>query len=128
MKKKAAYIFLAIYLLGATELSQLLKMPLLLQHYIEHKEVNQSLSLAKFIYMHYVTDDGDKTDESRDQNLPFKSARFHLQNTVTFSTLKFDLPKIIIHAAPSVWPVFSSSSVSNIALGSLFRPPKSVFC
>ena len=128
MKKKAAYIFLAIYLLGATELSQLLKMPLLLQHYIEHKGLNQSLSLAKFIYMHYVTDDGDKTDESRDQNLPFKSARFHLQNTVTFSTLKFDLPKIIIQAAPSVWPVFSSSSVSNIALGSLFRPPKSVSC
>ena len=73
MKKRAAYLFLAIYLLGATELNQLLKMPLLIEHYMEHKLDNGSLSLLSFMYMHYVGDDGDATDEQKDQNLTWRA-------------------------------------------------------
>ena len=124
MNKKAAYIFLAIYLLGATELSQLLKIPLLIEHYTEHKLDNGNLSLLSFMYMHYVGDDGDTTDEQKDQNLPFKSAHFEMQNTVVFSVFKYELPKIFVNNNRSVWPVMQSNSLSTIALGSLFRPPR----
>ena len=124
MNKKAAYIFLAIYLLGATELSQLLKIPLLIEHYTEHKLDNGNLSLLSFMYMHYVGDDGDSTDEQKDQNLPFKSAHFQMQNTVVFSVFKYELPKIFVSNNRSVWPVMQSNSLSTIALGSLFRPPR----
>ena len=124
MNKKAAYIFLAIYLLGATELSQLLKIPLLIEHYTEHKLDNGNLSLLSFMYMHYVGDDGDTTDEQKDQNLPFKSAHFQMQNTVVFSVFKYELPKIFVNMNRSVWPVMQSNSLSTIALGSLFRPPR----
>lgn len=124
MNKKAAYIFLAIYLLGATELSQLLKIPLLIEHYTEHKLDNGNLSLLSFMYMHYVGDDGDTTDEQKDQNLPFKSAHFQMQNTVVFAVFKYELPKIFVNMIRSVWPVMQSNSLSSIALGSLFRPPR----
>ncbi len=124
MNKKAAYIFLAIYLLGATELSQLLKIPLLIEHYTEHKLDNGNLSLLSFMYMHYVGDDGDTTDEQKDQNLPFKSAHFQMQNTVVFAVFKYELPKIFVNMNRSVWPVMQSNSLSSIALGSLFRPPR----
>jgi len=124
VNKKAAYIFLAIYLLGATELSQLLKIPLLIEHYTEHKLDNGNLSLLSFMYMHYVGDDGDTTDEQKDQNLPFKSAHFQMQNTVVFAVFKYELPKIFINMNRSVWPVMQSNSLSSIALGSLFRPPR----
>jgi len=124
VNKKAAYIFLAIYLLGATELSQLLKIPLLIEHYTEHKLDNGNLSLLSFMYMHYVGDDGDTTDEQKDQNLPFKSAHFEMQNTVVFSVFKYELPKIFVNMIRSVWPVMQSNSLSSIALGSLFRPPR----
>ena len=124
MNKKAAYIFLAIYLLGATELSQLLKIPLLIEHYTEHKLDNGNLSILSFMYMHYVGDDGDTTDEQKDQNLPFKSAHFQMQNTVVFSLFKYELPKIFVNMNCSVWPVMQSNSLSSIALGSLFRPPR----
>lgn len=124
MKKRAAYIFLAIYLLGATELNQLLKMPLLIEHYMEHKLDNGNLSLLSFMYMHYVGDDGDATDEQKDQNLPFKSAHFQMQNTVVFFVFKYEIPKIFVSNNRSVWPVMQSNSLSTIALGSLFRPPR----
>jgi hypothetical protein len=124
VNKKAAYIFLAIYLLGATELSQLLKIPLLIEHYTEHKLDNGNLSLLSFMYMHYVGDDGDTTDEQKDQNLPFKSAHFQMQNTVVFAVFKYELPKIFVNMNRSVWPVMQSNSLSTIVLGSLFRPPR----
>ena len=74
--------------------------------------------------MHYVGDDGDTTDEQKDQNLPFKSAHFQLQNTVVFSVFKYELPKIFTNIHRSVWPVTQSNSLSTIARGSLFRPPR----
>ncbi len=74
--------------------------------------------------MHYVGDDGDTTDEQKDQNLPFKSAHFEMQNTVVFSVFKYELPKIFVNINRSVWPVMQSNSLSTIALGSLFRPPR----
>lgn len=124
MKKRAAYIFLAIYLIGATELHQLLKMPLLLEHYNEHKLDNGNLSLISFIYQHYLGDDGNANDDQKDQNLPFKSAHFQMQNTVVFFVLKYELPKIIIPKNQSGWPVMQLYSLSTIALDALFRPPK----
>ena len=124
MKKKAAYIFLAIYLIGATELHQLLKMPLLLEHYKEHKLDNGNLSLISFIYQHYVGDDGNANDDQKDQNLPFKSAHFQMQNTVVFSVFKYELPKIMVPQKQAGWPVMQSYSLSTITLDALFRPPK----
>jgi hypothetical protein len=124
VKKKAAYIFLAIYLIGATELHQLLKMPLLLEHYKEHKLDNGNLSLISFIYQHYVGDDGNANDDQKDQNLPFKSAHFQMQNTVVFSVFKYELPKIMVTQKQAGWPVMQSYSLSTIALDALFRPPK----
>jgi hypothetical protein len=124
VKKRAAYIFLAIYLIGATELHQLLKMPLLLEHYKEHKLDNGNLSLISFIYQHYVGDDGNSNDDQKDQNLPFKSAHFQMQNTVVFSVFKYELPKIMVPKKKAGWPVMQSYSLSTISLDALFRPPK----
>jgi len=95
VKKRAAYIFLAIYLLGATQLHQLLKMPLLIEHYMEHKLDNGNLSLIGFMYQHYVGDGGNANYDQKDQNLPFKSAHFQMQNTVVFAVFKYEAPKII---------------------------------
>jgi hypothetical protein len=124
VKKRAAYIFLAIYLIGATELHQLLKLPLLLEHYKEHKLDNGNLSLVSFIYQHYVGDDGNANDDQKDQNLPFKSAHFQMQNTVVFSVFKYELPKIMVPQKQAGWPVIQSYSLSSIVLDALFRPPK----
>lgn len=48
VRKTVAILFTAIYLLGATEASQLLKLPVLVQHYYEHKAGNVSVTLLLF--------------------------------------------------------------------------------
>lgn len=73
VRKTVAILFTAIYLFGATEASQLLKLPVLIQHYYEHKKGNDAMTLYSFLQMHYLGNDNDDTDNMRDQALPFKT-------------------------------------------------------
>lgn len=73
MKKLFAISFLFIYLFSTTELSQLLKMPLLAQHFIEHREENKNITFWKFLYMHYAMGDVRDADYEKDIKLPFKT-------------------------------------------------------
>lgn len=63
--------FLFVYLFSSTELSELLKIPLLLEHYTEHQEKSKSLSFGSFLYMHYV--DHENHSDEKDRDLPFQS-------------------------------------------------------
>lgn len=73
MKRTIAASLLVLYLFTATELKQLLKVPVLLEHYQEHKEDDQNLNFISFLYMHYAGDDLNDRDQDRDMQLPFKS-------------------------------------------------------
>lgn len=93
LKKIFAISLLSIYLFSSTELPQLLKMPLLVEHFIEHREQNQQITLWQFLYLHYVIDHGRDADYRKDMQLPFKTH----DNCVT-SVLNVYLPtqKIIV--------------------------------
>ncbi|MCX6182126.1 MAG: hypothetical protein NT150_09385 [Bacteroidetes bacterium] len=70
MKKLLAISLLSLYLLTLTEVGQLIKLPLLVDHFIEHKEKDQNLSLLDFLAMHYSH---SHTPDADDLKLPFKS-------------------------------------------------------
>jgi hypothetical protein len=73
VKKFFAISFLFIYLFSSTELSQLLKTPLLVEHFIEHREENKHLTLWQFLHTHYAAGDVKDADYDKDMKLPFKS-------------------------------------------------------
>ncbi len=62
---------LTILLLNSSEFDQLVKLPALFSHYIEHRQLDTQLSFVSFIKEHYQSD-VDHSD-SKHQNLPFKS-------------------------------------------------------
>lgn len=70
MKKLISILLLFLYLVSTTELYQLLKIPELIEHYIEHKELNPDMTLTAFLRTHYdhPVKDGDY---GKDQKLPF---------------------------------------------------------
>ncbi len=52
----------------------MVKLPLLIVHFLNHKEHNNKITFADFIVMHYVlADDGVDSDTAEDKKLPFKS-------------------------------------------------------
>ena len=58
---------------STTELSQLLKIPLLAEHFIEHKQEDRQLTLWQFLYIHYAMGDVHDADYDKDMKLPFKT-------------------------------------------------------
>ncbi|MDE3236555.1 MAG: hypothetical protein KGO81_11420 [Bacteroidota bacterium] len=73
MKKVVAIFLFSLYFFGSTEAYQLLKLPLLVKHYIKHKEEDPSINITAFLKLHYnkkmVVDD----DFQQDMQLPFKT-------------------------------------------------------
>ncbi|MCS6823426.1 MAG: hypothetical protein NZ529_03960 [Cytophagaceae bacterium] len=73
MQKSLALSLLTLYLLATTELSEVLKVPVLIHHFIEHKSQNASLSVWEFLSMHYSYDGKVHEGHDRETPLPFSS-------------------------------------------------------
>ncbi|KQR95635.1 hypothetical protein ASG01_00825 [Chryseobacterium sp. Leaf180] len=124
MKKLLSFLLIALYLLSTTELYQLAKMPLLVQHYIEHKQLSPEMPLMAFINAHYAHPANDK-DAGTDQKLPFVmhaktlSLVFIVQNkcSLTFQRV------IVYHHAQKI--PFSDEDVSLKGFtDSAWEPPR----
>ncbi len=63
-------MFLSVHLFTNTELCQLVKLPVLLSHYKEHKALNKEITFPVFLTMHYFN--GGPHDGT-DMDLPFKT-------------------------------------------------------
>lgn len=74
MKKAIAIFFLLTYLFGSTDASQLIRLPLLVNHYIRHKHEDHSLTILSFLKMHYVGQQPLDSDYQQDMQLPFKTS------------------------------------------------------
>ena len=93
LKKLFAISFLFIYLFSTTELHQLLKAPVLIEHFIEHKEENKGITLWHFLYVHYALGDVKDSDYEKDMKLPFKT---HHSCVSSFSNVYLPAVKLSI--------------------------------
>ena len=73
LKKLISILCLLVYFFATTEAKQLFKIPVIFQHYAEHREENRQLSLLDFLDMHYMHGSPFDQDYDRDMKLPFKS-------------------------------------------------------
>ena len=73
MKKLAAIFLLLNFLFASTEAHQLLKLPLVFEHYAEHRKEDRNMSFLEFLVMHYLSGSPRDADYERDMQLPFKT-------------------------------------------------------
>lgn len=71
VKKVIAIIFLGLMVALQTPVGQLLKVPLLVEHFIKHSK-KESHSLLAFLEEHYSPGHND-ADKEEDEQLPFKN-------------------------------------------------------
>ncbi len=91
MKKPIAIFFLSLYLFSTTEANQLLKMPLIFEHFKEHKALNKDLSFIQFLDIHYMHQCPKGKDNSKDMQLPFKTVShsiFSISSAIVPTTAK----------------------------------------
>lgn len=120
MKTYITIFFLVLLSLVQTPVGQLLKLPLLIEHFNKHQK-NEGISFFSFLEEHYASEHQD-ADLPEDEQLPFKNISFYAigyaivpevvkANTVTH----FPSDKKIIflkHFTPQYYP------------GNIFHPPK----
>ncbi len=128
MKKLISILLLFLYLVSTTELYQLLKIPELIEHYVEHKELNPDMTLTAFLRTHYdhPVKDGDY---GKDQRLPFiiHSAPLSLVFTInpgfSFETVTYHFSPLKIHRIPSK----DEDLCHKGFLNSVWEPPRFSF-
>lgn len=104
-------------------LYQLVKLPVLVQHYQEHRQRDESVSLLDFLSMHYWGKDIDDNDQEKDNELPFKA--FHKGGLEQPSTpAKLFAFKSIVYFYTFDFPLSGEAYLPDPKLGALFRPPR----
>jgi hypothetical protein len=123
--KKAVVVFLtALFFISNTEFHELLKVPVLVAHYLEHKREQPDLSLAHFFSIHYNNTNTKDEDYARDSQLPFKAAE-HLTTSITIFISHFHvkLPAPYFNHKTDL-PFYRASFVSFQLLSNIWQPPK----
>ena len=124
MKKWVSILLLSLYLLSTTELNQLLKLPVLIEHYVEHKNLNPEMTLVSFFKMHYDHPVKD-ADYKTDRKLPFiihstLSLVFTLNTDFSFEISGSDYKYFHIQNIPSL----DENLYIKGYLQSIWQPPR----
>lgn len=112
------------YLLSSTELKQLLKIPFLIEHFIEHKSQKNDLSLMAFFALHYGSEHSKDTD---DLKLPFKSHEGCENGVSTILAPIFHLETAFVsYFYESTIVYLKEDQISSSSyLSAIWQPPKS---
>ncbi|MBB6611565.1 hypothetical protein H7F15_11000 [Pontibacter sp. Tf4] len=76
MKQFTAILLLLIYTCSGSTFQELRKAPVLVEHYLEHKILDEDLSLVEYVVIHYLSGSEKDADYTRDLQLPFRCADF----------------------------------------------------
>jgi len=90
MQRAFARFFLVLFLLQNTIAGELLKLPLLFEHYAQHKQLYPQTTVYGFIKMHYMDPTVVDADYAQDMQLPFKTINNHCL------TVQLSLPPTVI--------------------------------
>ncbi len=118
---------LSAYLISATELNQLMKIPQFIEHFIVHKGKDSQMSLSEFIEMHYVQSDDKDADHDEDMKLPFKTHNI-CANGIGISFVPDSFIDLSFKPTSSEEKSYSNYKVKFLTssyLSSIWQPPKS---
>lgn len=128
MRQLIAIILLFLYLFTSTEISELLKLPQLAQHYKEHQQEQEEITFAAFLHQHYLLGEVNDADKKQDMKLPYKSIDFTnsicftvLPSIISIEYLKTTDFEVLKPANSFYVNCFSSNNFSSI-----WQPPKLV--
>jgi hypothetical protein len=100
-------------------------MPLLVEHFIEHRQENSHLNVWQFLYMHYAMGDVHDADHAKDVKLPFKS-----HDNCVASTINVYLPSQHVIITKTVQFIearhFNTQEqfLQSTFLSNIWQPPK----
>lgn len=128
LRKSIIISLVTLFLSANTEMVQLLKIPNLIDHLLEHEnqqDPEHAISFLEFIKMHYAEQEHHhKKDDKEHQGLPFKTLNHNANTILAFQKMQifaFAKNVIIPKNSPGVfYPQLYNSGVYN----NIWLPPK----
>jgi hypothetical protein len=106
LRKTIVISFIFVFLCANTEIGQVLKLPNLIHHFLEHRgqeDKDHTISFVDFIIIHY-NNNQQQNDKGNHQDLPFKTI-----NSFSNTVLVFENHKVFSFCEPTT--VFITSTV-----------------
>lgn len=125
VKRVIAFSFLLIFLTSSTAFGQLLRLPALIDHYVEHANLGEE-SVFEFLCKHY-SQSIDHTHGANQQHekLPFKTEGVHTIHFVTLAPQSiFTIPHLIPELVEIPKAVYKQQQYLNASLDSIWQPPR----
>lgn len=120
MRRTLAISLLVLHLGLFTEMREIARLPILVEHYLEHRELVPEMSFLQFLAMHYKT---DVAHDSTDMELPFKAC----DQSCACPTFMIPDQRLTVQLMATDRPEYSSHYVSLIpssSLDEIFQPPR----
>lgn len=106
-------------------MGQLLKLPALIHHYLEHHDDDAGISFAQFLHKHYTEEYAHPSPGNEHGKLPFKSHDIGFsQNTLVAQSLAgFDF-KTARPVSTKENIIYSEAFCSSLHLAKIWQPPQ----
>lgn len=85
LKNSIVILLLSVHLFAVTEAHQLLKLPMVFHHYVDHQQEDPQMSFMSYLVLHYLQHDSHEHDNGAHGNMPFKNT-----STDCFAMLTFN--------------------------------------
>ena len=124
LKFVATISIIFVMFMAQSPLNQLLKFPILVNHFLEHKQKKSTLSFIDFIKEHYSDNINHDNDSDRDMQLPFKKC---ISPFFTFVIIQDKINisvSSVFHGIEKPNQVFFSFWNPQNNLTSIWQPPK----
>lgn len=112
-------------LMVQTPMMQVMKLSNLVEHYFEHKNLDEDINVADYLVLHYLSD-VEKGDHNRDMQLPFKHYSpsflvfaFNPQSAFDIPIPAKEFPDSQKHITSYRSPFHTAEALSNI-----WQPPR----
>lgn len=129
MRNMLSIFFLSLYVFSTTELFQLLKLPVLIEHYLEHKALDGTLSISEFMTIHYAEDHlanhPHDDDYDQDKRLPFMATSLTLNFVFVSPTIYFLESIKVDQEIPDIKIPYQNDRLAvSTFLSTIWQPPR----
>lgn len=123
MRSALLIMLSSLYLSCATELHELFRIPLLLEHFREHRQEDPSLTLFEFLVIHYSGNHPADNDDGDDEQLPFKSDFGINHLDIQPASIREQAEKVTLLPLPVTHTLHPAGDLSRRSFA-VFHPPR----
>jgi hypothetical protein len=125
VKRVAGILFIIIHLFTFAEFQNLLKLPVLFEHFSEHRKDDSEMNFWSFINLHYFEPLTYDQDYERDRQLPFQGTTplFIISvNLCECQLISFEVTPVL--EVDNNYYLFNDNAKPQFSSFDIFQPPR----